>query len=512
MPVDVDAEVLSNTRLSGGLLRHRAARRRNWRPRIKPGQFVMVRAGQVRGAAAPPALLDLRPAARRRRRARRLHDPQQAGGRRQRAALRRARPATRFCCLGPLGRPFTVVVAADGGVDGRRGRGPRAVRDADRSAARRAGTAMRLFYGARSASDLFCLDRFEPLRRRASRSPPRTAAGASAGASSVPLERELARSPRRRRSCSTRAARKPCWRPSAGSPTRFGQPSELAMERQMGCGMGGCYSCVVRVRTPEGGSRYARSCIEGPVFKGRATCCGTDMDLSVQVGSLRLQEPPHVGERLLRLRPRVRATWWTSPRSGAVVVKGLFLNEREGHPPPRIVETPAGMLNAIGLQGIGVHRFVREKMPELRARRATVIVNVCGTTVDEYVEVSRILSDAEGRRRHRAEHLLPEHQGGRHHSSAATSPTQARWSSAVRKATHPAADPEADAQRDRRRLVRAGVRGGRGRRGVARQHVPGDGDRRRDPAAEAVQRHGRAQRPGHSPDRGAHGVRVRAAR
>ena len=81
---------------------------------------------------------------------------------------------------------------------------------------------------------------------------------------------------------------------------------------------------------------------------------------------------------------------------GAIAVKGLFLKEREGHPAPRIVETPAGMLNAIGLQGIGVHRFIDEKLPELVARRATVIVNVCGTTLDEYVEVSRILSDAEG--------------------------------------------------------------------------------------------------------------------
>src|SRR6266480_3122839 len=81
---------------------------------------------------------------------------------------------------------------------------------------------------------------------------------------------------------------------------------------------------------------------------------------------------------------------------GGVAVKGLFLQEREGHPAPRVVETPAGMLNAIGLQGIGVHRFIDEKLPELRARRATVIVNICGTTLDEYVEVARILSDAEG--------------------------------------------------------------------------------------------------------------------
>src|SRR5262249_51954670 len=81
---------------------------------------------------------------------------------------------------------------------------------------------------------------------------------------------------------------------------------------------------------------------------------------------------------------------------GGVAVKGLFLKEREGHPPQRIVETPSGMLNAIGLQGIGVHRFIREKLPELRELRATVIVNICGSTLDEYVELARILSDAEG--------------------------------------------------------------------------------------------------------------------
>jgi dihydroorotate dehydrogenase (NAD+) catalytic subunit len=81
---------------------------------------------------------------------------------------------------------------------------------------------------------------------------------------------------------------------------------------------------------------------------------------------------------------------------GGVCVKGLFLAEREGHPPQRIVETPAGMLNAIGLQGIGVYRFVRELLPELRMRGATVFVNICGTTIDEYVEVAKVLSDAEG--------------------------------------------------------------------------------------------------------------------
>jgi len=81
---------------------------------------------------------------------------------------------------------------------------------------------------------------------------------------------------------------------------------------------------------------------------------------------------------------------------GGVAVKGLFLEERQGHPPPRIVETPAGMLNAIGLQGIGVRRFVAEKLPELRRLGATTIVNICGSTLEEYCEVARILSDHEG--------------------------------------------------------------------------------------------------------------------
>ena len=81
---------------------------------------------------------------------------------------------------------------------------------------------------------------------------------------------------------------------------------------------------------------------------------------------------------------------------GGIAVKGLFLEAREGHEPPRIIETPSGMLNAIGLQGIGVHRFISEKLPTLREAGATVIVNICGSCVDEYAELARILSDASG--------------------------------------------------------------------------------------------------------------------
>ena len=118
-------------------------------------------------------------------------------------------------------------------------------------------------------------------------------------------------------------------------------------------------------------------------------------DLSVQIGSLRLANPIIAASGCFGYGVEYGDVVDLS-LLGGVAVKGLFLAERQGHPPERIVETPAGMLNAIGLQGIGVHRFVKEKLPELRQRRATVIVNICGSTLDEYVELARILSDAEG--------------------------------------------------------------------------------------------------------------------
>jgi dihydroorotate dehydrogenase (NAD+) catalytic subunit len=118
-------------------------------------------------------------------------------------------------------------------------------------------------------------------------------------------------------------------------------------------------------------------------------------DLSVQLGALRLRNPVIAASGCFGYGVEYQQAVDLSSLGG-VAVKGLFLAEREGHPPPRIVETPAGMLNAIGLQGIGVHRFVAEKLPELRRLGATTIVNICGSTLDEYCEVARVLSDHEG--------------------------------------------------------------------------------------------------------------------
>jgi dihydroorotate dehydrogenase (NAD+) catalytic subunit len=81
---------------------------------------------------------------------------------------------------------------------------------------------------------------------------------------------------------------------------------------------------------------------------------------------------------------------------GAVVVKATTLHPREGNKPPRIAETTAGMINAIGLQNEGVHRFVKQKLPALRRFDCPVIVNIAAKDPNEYQEIARILDDAEG--------------------------------------------------------------------------------------------------------------------
>ncbi len=79
---------------------------------------------------------------------------------------------------------------------------------------------------------------------------------------------------------------------------------------------------------------------------------------------------------------------------GGVAVKGISLNEAKGNKMPRLVETRAGMLNAIGLQNVGVEKFLSEKLPVLRKYDTKVIVNFWGKTIDEYIEVAKILDNA----------------------------------------------------------------------------------------------------------------------
>jgi dihydroorotate dehydrogenase (NAD+) catalytic subunit len=83
-------------------------------------------------------------------------------------------------------------------------------------------------------------------------------------------------------------------------------------------------------------------------------------------------------------------------RLGGFVTKGLSREPMEGAPPPRLYPTPSGILNAVGLQNVGVRAFVAEKLPVLRKFDTAVIANVFGYTLEDYVEVIRVLEDAEG--------------------------------------------------------------------------------------------------------------------
>ena len=83
-------------------------------------------------------------------------------------------------------------------------------------------------------------------------------------------------------------------------------------------------------------------------------------------------------------------------RLGAIVVKGLSLEPSMGNPPPRIVETPCGMLNAIGLENVGLAAFVKEKLPFLRRLDTPIFVNVYGKSTEEYAELAARLEDIDG--------------------------------------------------------------------------------------------------------------------
>ncbi|HEX2712316.1 MAG TPA: dihydroorotate dehydrogenase catalytic subunit, partial [Candidatus Acidoferrales bacterium] len=119
------------------------------------------------------------------------------------------------------------------------------------------------------------------------------------------------------------------------------------------------------------------------------------VDLSVQVGALRLTNPIIAASGTFGYGVEF-AHLIDLNRLGGIVVKGLSVQPMDGAPAPRLCETTGGMLNAVGLQNIGVHAFVAEKLPALRNYRTAALANVFGHTVAEYVEVIRVLEDAEG--------------------------------------------------------------------------------------------------------------------
>jgi dihydroorotate dehydrogenase electron transfer subunit len=262
MPVDVDAEVLSSTRLSEdySVVAFRAPALAR---AIRPGQFVMIRvaAGDTPLLRRPYSVFE------------RLRDPDGdvlgfsilnkrlgTGSR----IIADAAPGARLSCLGPLGRPFSPPPQGVEAwmVAGGTGLAPFATFGEELTAA---GVSCRLFYGARTGSELFCVDRFAMMSGGVALATEDGSRG-DKGRVTAPLARELAAQPDTRPVMIYACGPEAMLQAVADLAARHGRACEVATERRMGCGMGGCYSCVVRVRTPAGGTRYARSCIEGPVF------------------------------------------------------------------------------------------------------------------------------------------------------------------------------------------------------------------------------------------------------
>ncbi|MDQ1277730.1 MAG: dihydroorotate dehydrogenase catalytic subunit [Thermodesulfobacteriota bacterium] len=117
--------------------------------------------------------------------------------------------------------------------------------------------------------------------------------------------------------------------------------------------------------------------------------------LAVAIGTLKLKNPVMTASGTFGYGEEY-APYVDLNRLGAIIVKGLSLKPRSGNPVPRIMETPAGMLNAIGLQNIGVKSFIRNKLPYLRQFDTAIIANVYGETIEEYLRVSEILTAAGG--------------------------------------------------------------------------------------------------------------------
>jgi dihydroorotate dehydrogenase (NAD+) catalytic subunit len=119
------------------------------------------------------------------------------------------------------------------------------------------------------------------------------------------------------------------------------------------------------------------------------------VDLSVEIAGVRFKNPVLLASGTCGYGVELE-NFLDLNSVGGVCVKGLSLEPCEGAPPPRMVETPAGMLNAIGLQNVGVEAFLKEKLPRLREHDTVVVANVWGTTVEEYAAVARALDGAEG--------------------------------------------------------------------------------------------------------------------
>jgi dihydroorotate dehydrogenase (NAD+) catalytic subunit len=119
------------------------------------------------------------------------------------------------------------------------------------------------------------------------------------------------------------------------------------------------------------------------------------VDLSVDIGGLKLKNPVMTASGTFGYG-REFSRFMDLETLGGVVVKGLSLTPSRGNPPPRVVETASGMLNAIGLENVGLAAFIKDKLPYLQRLDTAVVVNIYGQTIDAYAELAERLEECEG--------------------------------------------------------------------------------------------------------------------
>ncbi len=115
--------------------------------------------------------------------------------------------------------------------------------------------------------------------------------------------------------------------------------------------------------------------------------------LSVEIAGVKMKNPVITASGTFGFG-REYSEFYPLSRLGGVSTKGLTLKPRSGNPPPRIAETPCGILNSVGLQNPGVEAFLREDLPWLREQGTAVIANIAGSCVEDYCEMARLLSDS----------------------------------------------------------------------------------------------------------------------
>jgi len=114
--------------------------------------------------------------------------------------------------------------------------------------------------------------------------------------------------------------------------------------------------------------------------------------LEVEVGGIRMKNPVITASGTFGYGEEF-SPFIDLDKLGAMVLKGITLKPKMGNPPPRVIETPSGMLNAIGLQNVGVEMLIKEKLPYLQKFNTPVIINISGDTIEEYIELTRRLGE-----------------------------------------------------------------------------------------------------------------------